>query len=179
MKNMLDNIEKVYFSSEQLAETVSRLGERINSDYRGRELLLICVLKGSVIFTADLMRSIELPCKIEFLSASSYKGTASVGTVQTAQTLPFDVAGKDVIIVEDIFDTGRTLQTLYELVKSGNPSSLEVCTLLDKPERRVDGVTLRPKYIGETIENKFVVGYGLDCDQEYRNLPFVGIMKTN
>jgi len=177
--SMLKDIQKVFFSQEELEAIARRLGSQISRDYENRNLLIVSVLKGSVIFMADLMRNITIPCKIDFITASSYHaGTESSGSVSVTDDLSVkDVHGYDILIVEDILDTGRTLQKLSDIFAKKGASSVTICTLLDKPERRDPGVKIKPTYIGAKVENEFVVGYGLDYDQKYRNLPFIGILK--
>ena len=177
--SMLQDIQEVFFSQEDLAKIANRLGHQISHDYKDRNLLIVSVLKGAVIFMADLMRNITIPCKIDFITASSYHaGTESSGTVSVTDDLSVkDVHGYDILIVEDILDTGRTLQKLSDLFSKKGAASVKICTLLNKPERRDPSVTIRPAYIGAQVRNEFVVGYGLDYDQKYRNLPFIGILK--
>ena len=177
--SMLQDIQEVFFSQEDLAKIANRLGHQISHDYKDRNLLIVSVLKGAVIFMADLMRNITIPCKIDFITASSYHaGTESSGTVSVTDELSVkDVHGYDILIVEDILDTGRTLQKLSDLFSKKGAASVKICTLLDKPERRDPSVTIRPTYIGAQVRNEFVVGYGLYYDQKYRNLPFIGILK--
>ena len=177
--SMLQDIQEVFFSQEDLAKIANRLGHQISHDYKDRNLLIVSVLKGSVIFMADLMRNITIPCKIDFITASSYHaGTESSGSVSVTDDLSVkDVHGYDILIVEDILDTGRTLQKLSDIFSKKGAASVTICTLLDKPERRDPSVRIRPTYIGAQVRNEFVVGYGLDYDQKYRNLPFIGILK--
>ncbi len=177
--SMLQDIQEVFFSQEDLAKIANRLGHQISHDYKDHNLLIVSVLKGSVIFMADLMRNITIPCKIDFITASSYHaGTESSGSVSVTDDLSVkDVHGYDILIVEDILDTGRTLQKLSDIFSKKGASSVRICTLLDKPERRDKSVTIKPTYIGAKVRNEFVVGYGLDFDQKYRNLPFIGILK--
>ena len=176
---MINDIKSVLYSEETLRETVEALGKKISEDYRGRNLLLVSVLKGSVVFMSDLMRSITIPCKIDFITASSYHaGTESSGKVSVTDELSVkDVHGYDILIVEDILDTGRTLQKLSDIFNKKGAASVKICTLLDKPERRDPSVKIKPTYVGAEVRNEFVVGYGLDFDQKYRNLPFIGILK--
>lgn len=174
---MLNDIEKVYYSEETLKEIVERLGKQISEDYKDKNLLLVSVLKGSVIFMADLMRSITVPCAIDFMCVSSYANkTESSGAVKIIKDLDINLEGWDVLIVEDILDSGRTLSYLKKILLSRNPKSMKICTLLDKPERRVvDDVW--SDYSGAEVPDEFVVGYGLDYDEKYRNLPFIGVLK--
>ncbi|MBR4727950.1 MAG: hypoxanthine phosphoribosyltransferase [Clostridia bacterium] len=173
---MLDRIEKIFYTAEDLDAAVKRLGAQISKDYEGKNLMLVSVLKGSIVFMADLMRAITVPCKIDFMSVSSYKSETSTGVVRILKDLDESIAGCDVLIVEDILDTGRTLSYLKKLLLNRNPASFRICTLIDKPEARVaDDVTA--DYVGLNVPNEFIVGYGLDCDQLYRNLPFIGVLK--
>ena len=174
---MLNDIEKVLLSEEQLQEIVKKLGAEITRDYEGKKLVIVSVLKGSVIFMADLMREIKIPCSIDFMAVSSYgSGTKSSGVVRIIKDLDTDVVeGADLLIVEDILDSGVTLEYLIKILSARNPSSIKICTLLDKPERRKANIFA--DYSGAQIPDAFVVGYGLDYDEKYRNLPFVGALK--
>ena len=174
---MIENdIKEVYFSKEELHEIVKRLGAQISKDYEGKNLTLVSILKGSVIFMADLMREITVPCEIDFMCVSSYgSGTKSSGTVKIIKDLDINLEGKDLLLVEDILDSGKTLSYLKDILLRRNPASFKICTLLDKPERRL--VDLKADYSGAVIPDAFVVGYGLDYDEKYRNLPYVGILK--
>ena len=170
------DIERILFTQEQLARRVSELAEAINRDYEGKNLILISVLRGSFIFMADLARQIKHPCLIDFMSVSSYgKGVNSSGQVQITKDLSEDISGLDVIVVEDILDSGNTLSYLLRLLEQRHPASVRLCTLLDKPDRRVKPITA--DYSGFTIPDAFVVGYGLDYAEKYRNLPYIGILK--
>ncbi len=174
---MINDIEKVLLSEEQLKEIVERLGKEISNDYKDKKLVLVSVLKGSVIFMADLMRAITIPCTIDFMSVSSYgSGTKTSGVVKIIKDLDAEVInGADLLIVEDILDSGVTLEYLMKVLSVRNPNSIKICTLLDKPERRKAEVYAT--YSGAQIPDAFVVGYGLDYDEKYRNLPFVGALK--
>lgn len=173
---MHKDIETILISEEELAAITKRLGEQINRDYLGKNLLLVSVLKGSVVFMADIMRQITVPCRIDFMSVSSYgSGVKTSGVVKIIKDLDHSVEGYDILIIEDILDSGKTLSYLIELLEARSPNSIKICTLLDKPERRQ--VNLKPDYYGRTIPDAFVVGYGLDYDEQYRNLPYVGILK--
>ena len=164
-------------STEQLTERVRELSKAISRDYVERKLVLVCVLKGSFVFAADLARGIDIPVRIEFLGVRSYgEGTASSGIVQITHDLSHPIAGEDVLIVEDIVDTGLTIAHLLELLRTRKPSSVKVCALLNKPAR--SRVQVPIDYLGFTIEDKFVVGYGLDWGERYRNLPFIGVVGT-
>lgn len=171
------NIEVMY-SSEQIRVRVAELGRQITMDYAGKDLVLVGVLKGSVIFLSDLMREIDLNLKIDFMAVSSYKDdTVSSGDVEILKDLTHPIRGKDVVVVEDIVDTGLTLFRLMEILGSRGANSLKIATLLDKPEPRIK-TELVIDYCGFQIPNKFVVGYGLDAANRYRNLPFIGVVKN-
>ncbi len=175
---MHNDVEKLLFSAEDIQEMVKRIGAEITEDYKGKNLLLVCVLKGSVCFMADLMREIKLDCKIDFMDAKSYGGgTVTTGVVSITRDLNYDISEYDIIIIEDIFDSGRTLEKLTHFLSVRGPKSVACCSLLDKPERRAPGVTLELKYTGAQVPDEFVVGYGLDYDEKYRNLPYIGILK--
>ena len=171
---MLNDIEKVLLSEEDLQNIVHKLGAQISEDYKDKKLVLVSVLKGSVVFMADLMRAITIPCTIDFMSVSSYgSGVKTSGVVKIIKDL--DTDGADLLIVEDILDSGVTLEYLMKVLSARNPNSIRICTLLDKPERRKANV--KAYYAGAQIPDAFVVGYGLDYDEKYRNLPFVGALK--
>lgn len=173
MSALEERVKGVLVSEEEAKEIVERLGKQISKDYEGKNLVLVSVLKGAVVFMADLMRAIDIPLSIDFMVVSSYNKTESTGTVKIIKDLDTDLTGKDILIVEDILDTGRTLASLIEILKMRNPASLKICTFLDKPDRRVSKISA--DYIGKVIPDEFVVGYGLDYDEAYRNLPYVGI----
>ena len=164
-------------SEEDVDRKIREIGEQISRDYEGRQVHLICVLKGGVFFTCELAKRINVPVSLDFMSVSSYgDDTSSSGVVRIVKDLDESIEGKDVLIVEDIIDSGRTLSYLIEVLKQRKPSSLRLCTLLDKPERRVKKqVTV--DYTCFTIPDEFVVGYGLDYDQKYRNLPYIGVVE--
>ncbi len=171
-----DDILKVLLSEEQLKEKCAEMGAQITRDYAGKNLVLVTVLKGAVVYMADLMRCIDLPCAIDFMVVSSYgSGTKTSGVVKIAKDLDQDLSGKDILIVEDILDSGMTLSYLKGLLQSRSPASIRIATLLDKPSRRK--VDLKADYIGYAVPDEFVVGYGLAYDEKYRNLPFVGVLK--
>lgn len=174
---MLNDIEKVLLSEEELKNIVHRLGSQISEDYKDKNLVLVSVLKGSVVFMADLMRAITIPCTIDFMSVSSYgSGVKTSGVVKIIKDLDTDVVnGADLLIVEDILDSGVTLEYLMKVLSARNPNSIRICTLLDKPERRK--ANIKADYAGAQIPDAFVVGYGLDFNEKYRNLPFVGALK--
>ena len=167
---------RVLVEEEEVDKKIRELGEQISKDYEGKEVHLICVLKGGVFFMCELAKRITVPVSMDFMSVSSYgDGTASSGVVKIAKDLDETLEGKDVLIVEDIIDSGRTLSYLIEILKKRNPASLKLCTLLDKPERRVKEVHV--DYTCFNIPDEFVVGYGLDYAQRYRNLPFIGVVE--
>ena len=173
---MLNDIKEVLITEEKLKETVKSLAQQINRDYAGKDVILVSVLKGAVVFMADIMREIDLKCEIDFMVVSSYgSGVKTSGNVKIIKDVDLPIEGKDVIIIEDILDSGVTLSNLIKMLKERNPNSLEICTLLDKPARRMADV--HAKYIGIEVPDAFVVGYGLDFDEKYRNLPFVGVLK--
>jgi hypoxanthine phosphoribosyltransferase len=166
----------VMFTAEEIAPRIKELGRQLTADYAGKDLVLVGVLKGSVIFMADLMRQIDLNLKIDFMAVSSYKdGTVSSGDIEILKDLTNPIRGKDVVIVEDIVDTGLTLFRLTEILGSRGANSLKIATLLDKPEPRIKK-DLKIDYTGFVIPNKFVVGYGLDAAGRWRNLPFIGVV---
>lgn len=170
------DIQEVLFSEEQLKARVQELAHQISEDYCGKEIMLISVLRGSFIFMADLCRAIDLPCTLDFMSVSSYgKGTTSSGQVQITKDLSEDISGRHIIVVEDILDSGNTLSYLLKILENRHPASIRLCTLLDKPDRRVKPVEVH--YSGFSIPDAFVVGYGLDYAEKYRNLPYIGILK--
>lgn len=164
---------KVLISEKEIENKVDEIANQIMEEYKGKEITLICILKGSIFFTVDLARKIKNGIKIDFIKVSSYgSGTTSSGQVELKLDLKDSIEGKDVIIVEDIIDTGRTLAYLINFLKARKPSSLKLCALLDKYERRETNIQV--DYIGFKIPDKFVIGYGLDCNEKYRNLPYVG-----
>lgn len=172
-------LDKVLISEEQIQKRVKELGSQISRDYAGQELLIVCILRGGVMFTTDLIRQIDVPLAIEFMGVSSY-GTGvrqSEGEVRITLDLNTSVTGKNILIVEDIIDSGHTLSSVIEILQTRNPKSVYICTLLDKFERREVDVPIR--YCGFQIKNEFVFGYGLDMDEYYRNLPFVGTVNLD
>ncbi|CAM2065817.1 hypoxanthine phosphoribosyltransferase [Sulfidibacter corallicola] len=175
---MRGKITDILFDESQINSRVAELGAEINADYAGRDIFGVCLLKGSIIFCADLVRHIKVPIRVDVMRASSYgSNTESSGSVKILQDLDIDIAGKDVLIIEDIVDTGRTLHKTLELLTVRHPNSLKVCTLLDKPSRRVEEIDIA--YRGFSIPDKFVVGYGLDFDEYYRNLPYISVLDPN
>ena len=169
------DIARVLISEEEIQARVAVLGQQLSRDYAGRSLVMIGVLKGSAVFMADLMRKIQLPCIVDFICLSSYIGEESSGVVRMLLDLRENVAGKDLLLVEDIIDSGVTLDYVLQNLRTRHPRSLEVCALLDKPDCRK--VEVNAKYVGFKIPNEFVVGYGLDYDERYRNLPYIGTLK--
>ncbi len=175
---MHNDVKEILLNEEQIAEIVSKIAKQVSEDYKDKNLLLVCVLKGSICFMADLMRKITIPLHIEFLRAKSYLAgsSESCGNVEIKSAID-NLSEYDVLIIEDIFDTGRTLQKVKAKMVEDGAKSVRCCSLLDKPERRAENVTLKLDYVGRQIPNAFVVGYGLDFDEKYRELPYVGILK--
>ena len=174
---MEQNIEKVLLSEEQIQNKVAEFAAILSKEYEGKNPLFVGVLKGVVMFFADVVRNITIPCEIDFMCLSSYGGTNSTGNVAVKKDLSVDIKDRHVVILEDIYDTGNSLDFLHKYLLSKEPASVKICTLMDKPERRKPGITLVPEMIGFTIPNEFVVGYGLDFNEHYRNLPYVGVLK--
>ncbi len=175
---MNQDIEKVLLNRKELSDIIRNLGEKITHDYQNKNLLIVCVLKGSVYFFTDLSRHIDLPCRIDFIQASSYgTGTVSNGEVTMIKDIQQDLSDFDVLITEDILDTGITLKHIKNMLLKRNPRSVAVAVLLDKPSRRV--ANIKADYTGYEVEDEFVVGYGLDYNQLYRNLPYIGILKRD
>ena len=173
---MHKDVEQILYTEEELRRRVKELGCQITADYAGREPLLISVLRGAYIFMADLTRSINLDVTVDFMSVSSYgAGTVSSGQVEIKKDLSASIEGKDLIIVEDILDSGNTLYYLLDVLRARKPASIRICTLMDKPERRTKPI--KADYVGFTIPDAFIVGYGLDYADKYRNLPYVGVLK--
>ena len=173
---MINDIEKVVLSKEEIDEIVKRLGKQISEDYKGKNLLIVTVLKGAVMFLTDLIREITIPCSIDFMAVSSYgSGVKSSGVVKIIKDLDINLEGFDLLIVEDILDSGRTLNYLKRLLQDRNPKSVKICTLFDKPEGRIEPI--EPDYTGSLVPDGFIVGYGLDYNEKYRNLPYIGILK--
>ena len=176
MKYPNDIMSEILFSEQEIVLKAKELAQKINNDYAGKPLTLVCTLKGATFFFADLMKNININCNIEFIKASSYVGntTMTIGNVQISNVMNFPIEGRDILIVEDIVDTGLTCQKLFEYFKNHNCASVNICTMLDKPSRRK--VNIVPKYCGYEIEDYFVIGYGLDYNEAYRNIPCVGII---
>ena len=173
---MTENIERVLLSEEQIQEKVKELAATLSREYAGKDPIFVGVLKGVVMFFGDMVKRIDIPCQIDFMWISSYEGPNSC-KMQVKRDISSDIKGRHVVILEDIFDTGNSLDFTYKHLLSKEPASLKICTLLDKPERRNPNVTVVPDYVGFTIPNEFVVGYGLDFNEFYRNLPYVGVLK--
>lgn len=172
------DIEQVLLSEQEIAEKVKELGAQISRDYADKNPIIVCVLKGSFVFMADLVRAIDVPCTVDFMSVSSYgAGTTSSGEVKIVKDFDQSVEGRHLIVVEDILDSGRTLSYLMKTLKARGAASIALCTFLDKPERRV--VPVEVTYSGFTVPDAFIVGYGLDYNQQYRNLPYVGVLKPS
>ena len=173
---MLQDISYVLLTEEQIQTRVKELAAQLSAEYAGKDPIFVGVLKGVVMFYADFLKNFTEHCEMDFMWISSYSGTESK-TMQVRQDLSKNITGRHVVILEDIFDTGNSLQFTYEHLMAKNPASLKICTLLDKPERRRAGVTVTCDYTGFVIPNEFVVGYGLDFNEHFRNLPFVGVLK--
>lgn len=172
---MEQDIKQVLLSQKEILDKVIELGKQISEDYEGKNLLMVSILKGSVIFMADLMRAISIPAKIDFMSVSSYgSGTKTSGVVKIIKDLDIPLEGYDVLVVEDILDSGMTLSYILGILKDRNPRSVRICTFMDKPDRRQAPV--EPDYTGFVVPDEFVVGYGLDYNEKYRNLQYVGIL---
>ncbi|MCI8415249.1 MAG: hypoxanthine phosphoribosyltransferase [Ruminiclostridium sp.] len=175
---MRDDMKAILYTKEEVAERVRQMGAQLTADYKGEDPILVGVLRGSFIFMADLVRCIETPLELDFVAASSYGTWAvSTGQVDLRLDLEKDIIGRHVIVVEDILDTGRTLSKLVDELKKRHPASLKLCVLLDKPERRV--AQIEADYVGFTVPDEFVVGCGLDFNQKYRQLPYIGILKPS
>ncbi len=174
---MEQNIQEILISEEQIQNRIRQLGEELSREYEGKNPVVVGVLKGVVVFYADMIRQLKVPCQMDFMWISSYSGTESTGAMTVKRDVSFDIKDRHVLILEDIFDTGNSLDYTVKHLLAKEPASLKICTLLDKPERRKPGITLQADYVGFTIPNAFVVGYGLDYNEYYRNLPYVGILK--
>ena len=174
---MHNDIKEILLTEEQIQNKVKELGAILTAEYEGKNPIVVGVLKGVAIFYADMIREIKVPCQMDFMWISSYAGTHSTGNMMVRQDLSADIKDRHVLILEDIFDTGNSLDFTVKHLKSRNPASIKVSTLLDKPERRNPRVTLKADYTGFVIPNEFVVGYGLDYAEAYRNLPYIGILK--
>ncbi len=174
---MENNIERVLITQEQIQNKVEEFARILSKEYAGKDPVFVGVLKGVVIFFADMVRKVNIPCEIDFMCISSYGSSTTSGNVVVKKDLSVDIKDRHVVILEDIYDTGNSLDFVYKYLMSKEPASLKICTLLDKPERRKPGITLKPELVGFTIPNEFVVGYGLDFNEHYRNLPYIGVLK--
>lgn len=174
---MEQNIQKVLLSEEQIQTRIQELGKILSEEYADKNPVVLGVMKGVVVFYADMIRQLRVPCQMDFMWISSYEGTNSTDSVMVKRDISTDIKGRHVLILEDIFDTGNSLSFVREYLLKKEPASVKICTLLDKPDRRKPGITLQADYVGFTIPNAFVVGYGLDYMEQYRNLPYVGILK--
>ncbi|MGH2446741.1 MAG: hypoxanthine phosphoribosyltransferase [Candidatus Limnocylindria bacterium] len=173
-----DDVEEILLDTETLAARVAELGSELEADYAGRDPVLVSVLKGSLVFLADLMRAMDLSCSIDLMEVSSYgSGTETSGQVRILKDLSSSIEGRDVIVVEDIIDTGLTLNYLLRYLAERHPASIKICCLLDKPARRLAEIQI--DYRGFTIPDRFVIGYGLDYDEHYRNLPYIGVLRPS
>ncbi len=174
--NMMDDVKEILLTEQDIKARIRDLGDQISADYAGKDLVLVTILKGAVMFLSDLMRHITVPCEIDFMVASSYgASTSSAGVIKVLKDIDIPLSGRNILIVEDILDSGLTLSHIRSLLESRNPASVKIVTLLDKPARRT--VDLHADYLGFEIPDKFVIGYGLDYDEKYRNLPFIGVLK--
>lgn len=174
---MHNDIQQILLTEEQIKARVQELGQQLSRDYKDKNPVFICILKGAAIFYADLLRNFEDHCEMDFMQLSSYRGTQSTGNVVVLKDVAQDLEGRHVVVVEDILDTGRSLGEVCAYLRSRHVESLKLCVLLDKPEGRAPGVTLEADYVGFSIPNAFVVGYGLDYNERYRNLSYVGVLK--
>ena len=174
---MRNDMETILLTEEQIRAKVLELSQTLREEYADKDPIFVGVLKGVVIFFADMVREADYPCQIDFMWISSYGSGTTSGQMEVKKDISSDIKGRHVVILEDIFDTGNSLDFTYKHLLAKEPASLKICTLLDKPERRNPAVTLKPDFVGFTIPNAFVVGYGLDYDEHYRNLPYIGILK--
>ena len=172
------DIQQILITEEQIKNRIAELGEELTREYADKDPVIVGVLKGVVVFYADMVRQLKMPCQMDFMWISSYQGANSTGQMVVKRDVTVDIRDRHVLILEDIYDTGSSLDFTYRHLLSKQPASLKICTLLDKPERRKPGITLKPDYVGFTVPNAFVVGYGLDYNEHYRNLPYVGILKS-
>ena len=174
---MEQDIQQILLTEEQIKARIAQLGEQLTQDYKDKNPVIVGVMKGVVVFYADMIRKIQVPCQMDFMWISSYTGTESTGQMLIRRDVTQDLKDRHVLILEDIYDTGNSLNFTYQHLLAKEPASLKICTLLDKPERRKEGITLQADYVGFTIPNAFVVGYGLDYNEYYRNLPYIGVLK--
>ncbi len=173
---MEKDILKILLTEEQIKDRVRELGQELTREYEGKNPIVVGVLKGVVVFYADMIREIKTHCEMDFMCISSYEGTDSTGCTKVKKDLSADIKGRHVLVLEDIFDTGNSLSFVHEQLMAREPASLKICTLLDKPSRRKPGITLQADFVGFTVPNEFVVGYGLDFNEHYRNLPYIGVL---
>lgn len=171
---MHEDVEKILVGEEEIKEICKRLGEEISRDYEGKKVLLVSVLKGAVVFMADIMRNITCECDIDFMAVSSYSGTKTSGVVKFKKDLDIDPEGRDILIIEDILDSGVTLSYLKQVLLQRNAASIKICAFLDKPSNRK--ADIKADYVGKEVPDEFVIGYGLDYNEKYRNLPYVGVL---
>ena len=174
MENM---IEKILITEEEIRARIRELGEELTREYADKDPVVVGVLKGVVVFYADMVRQLKIPCQMDFMCISSYSGTSTTGNMIVRKDVSADIKGRHVLILEDIYDTGNSLDFVVKHLQSKEPASLKICTLLDKPERRKAGITLQCDWTGFVVPNEFVVGYGLDFNEHFRNLPYVGVLK--
>lgn len=174
---MEKDIKEILISEEQIKEKIEEFGKILSAEYADKDPVIVGVLKGVVVFYADMIRKINVPCQMDFMWISSYNGVNSSNSMIVRQDISCDIKGRHVLILEDIFDSGNSLNFTYHHLLSKEPASLKICTLLDKPSRRKPGITLKADYVGFEVPNEFVVGYGLDYNEHYRNLPYIGILK--
>lgn len=174
---MLNDLEKILIDEQTLQAKVTEFAQLLSREYADKDPVFVGVLKGVVMFFGDVVKQVTIPCQIDFMWISSYSGTES-NEMSVRRDISTDIKGRHVVILEDIFDTGNSLEFTYHHLLAKEPASLKICTLLDKPERRRAGITVKPDYVGFTVPNEFVVGYGLDYDEHYRNLPCVGVLKA-
>ena len=174
---MEKDILEILVSEEQIKARIEELGKELSEEYAGKNPVVVGVLKGVVVFFADMIRKINVPCETDFMWISSYEGANTTGNMVVKRDVSADIKGRHVLILEDIYDTGNSLSFVHDYLMAKEPASLKICTLLDKPSRRKEGITLKADYVGFEVPNAFVVGYGLDYNEHYRNLPYVGILK--
>ena len=174
---MENDIQQILLTEAQIQNRIRELGEVLTAEYADKNPVIVGVLKGVVVFYADMVRQIKVPCQMDFMWLSSYAGANSTGNILVRQDVTANIRGRHVLILEDIYDTGNSLDFTVKHLKEKEPASVKICTLLDKPERRKPGITLQADYVGFTVPNEFVVGYGLDFNEHYRNLPYIGVLK--
>ncbi len=174
---MEKDILEILLTEEQIKGRIEELGKELSAEYADKDPVIVGVLKGVVVFYADMIRKLTVPCQADFMWISSYEGTSTTGKMVVKRDVSADIKGRHVLILEDIYDTGNSLSFVYEHLLAKEPASIKICTLLDKPSRRKEGITLKADYVGFEVPNAFVVGYGLDYNEHYRNLPYVGILK--